>query len=202
MTKKSLILGVVTLCALPAAAFAQVLINENFDELTPGAVPNGTMINAFTYTNVSINGNINGAHAPAACTIFANPNNCANFNGVSGVLTSKSLSLAPGDYVLSYDVAKATATSATSTLTGTLAGFSVATTLSPGHVADISRGLIVTTPETVTLRFAASGPGGNGGISLDNIFLASAPEPATLGLLALGLLGGAVAGFARRKRRN
>jgi hypothetical protein len=54
-------------------------------------------------------------------------------------------------------------------------------------------------PETVNLRFAASGPGGNGGISLDNIFLASAPEPATLGLLALGLLG---AGFAGRKRRN
>jgi hypothetical protein len=195
-------LGVVTLCALPAAAFAQVLINENFNELMPRSVPNGTMINDFTYHLVTINGNINGSNAPAACTIFANPNNCAHFNGVSGTLTSKSLSLAPGDYVLSYDVGKATNTSLASTLTGTLGGFSVATTLSPGHTADISRGIIVTTPETVTLRFAASGPGGNGGISLDNIFLASAPEPATLGLLVLGLLGGAGAGFARRKRRN
>jgi hypothetical protein len=61
-----------------------------------------------------------------------------------------------------------------------------------GHRADISRDIIVTTPETVNLRFAASGPGGNGGIGLDNIRLASAtaatPEPATLSLLALGLL--------------
>jgi hypothetical protein len=100
MTKKSLILGVVTLCALPAAAFAQVLINENFNELMPRSVPNGTMINDFTYHLVTINGNINGSNAPLACTIFANPNNCAHFNGVSGTLTSKSLSLAPGDYVL------------------------------------------------------------------------------------------------------
>jgi hypothetical protein len=35
-----------------------------------------------------------------------------------------------------------------------------------------------------------------------NSFTLSVPEPATLGSLALGLLGGAGAGFARRKRRE
>jgi hypothetical protein len=55
----------------------------------------------------------------------------------------------------------------------------------------------VTTPEMVQLIFKASGPAGNNGAVLDNVYLA--PEPATLGLMALGLLG---AGFAGRKRRS
>jgi hypothetical protein len=57
--------------------------------------------------------------------------------------------------------------------------------------------ITVSTPEDVELIFKASGGGGDP--VLDNIRLA-APEPASLGLMTLGLLGAGL--FAGRKRRN
>jgi hypothetical protein len=56
---------------------------------------------------------------------------------------------------------------------------------------------------TVHGRISSVLIGGIGGIgSAATSVEFNAPEPATLGLMALGLLGGAGAGFARRKRRN
>jgi hypothetical protein len=69
--------------------------------------------------------------------------------------------------------------------------------LGPTDITDVAHYFEVTTPEMVQLIFKASGPAGNNGAVLDNVYLA--PEPATLGLMALGLLG---AGFTVRKRRN
>jgi hypothetical protein len=57
-------------------------------------------------------------------------------------------------------------------------------------------------PTQALLIFRGTDPhSGAGNASVDDIVL-TAPEPATLGLLALGLLGGAGAGFVRRKRAN
>jgi hypothetical protein len=55
--------------------------------------------------------------------------------------------------------------------------------------------------ESVFLLFKGTGDvNRTAGMVIDNILLVGAPEPATLGLMALGLLGGAA--FAGRKRRN
>jgi hypothetical protein len=63
--------------------------------------------------------------------------------------------------------------------------------------------IVPTSTQSVQLMFSSHSTGiGNQGPVLDDIVLTAAPEPATLGLLALGLLGGAGAGFARRKRPN
>jgi hypothetical protein len=51
---------------------------------------------------------------------------------------------------------------------------------------------------TTDLVFHGAGANRTNGMLIDNISLA-VPEPATLGLMALGLLG---AGFAGRRRRN
>jgi hypothetical protein len=76
----------------------------------------------------------------------------------------------------------------------------------PGHWAPFTA-TFTGSPETagdhITIQLRATGSNGN----FDNVRLmatpvTAAPEPATLGLIVLGLLGGAGAGFAGRKRRN
>jgi hypothetical protein len=66
--RKHLILGVVALCALPAAAFAQVLIEENFNEI-PTRTPlfSGPIGPDFTGTNVRIVGTMPTPVAPTLC---------------------------------------------------------------------------------------------------------------------------------------
>jgi hypothetical protein len=202
--RKHLILGVVALCTLPAASQASLtLISENFDEIpTRTPVFSGPIGPFFTGTNVRIVGTIPTSVAPTLCRPPAS-GNCLNFGGTSGVLTSKSVELEPGhDYLLRFDLLGNPTTPA---------GLETTTTVTLGSVynhtfmlgpTDITDGRVVdyfevSTPEMVQLIFRASGPAGNNGAVLDNVLLT--PEPATLGLMVLGLLG---AGFAGRKRRN
>jgi hypothetical protein len=182
-----------------------VLIDENFDELTPTTPVSGMVGPFFTGTEVGIAG---PGVAPLRCQPPTS-GDCAWLNGVRGVLTSIPVTLEPGvDYHLSFDMIGNRNAPSDSTTTVTLGSLYDKTfTLAP---TDTTTGIVtdqlITVPVATTadLIFKAGGPGnpGNGAV-IDNILLTSAvPEPATLGLLALGLLGGAGAGFARRKRTN
>jgi hypothetical protein len=209
MTNKALILGVVVLCALPAAAQAQVLLSENFDELTPGTVPNGAKVGPdFTGTNVVIAGptfNHGNCRPPAAS------GNCLVLANTTGSLKSVPVTLVGGHtYDLSFDVqgnSLIPATGPTSEVTVTLGSlFDRTFTLTNGSPIDFKSVVDpITVPtavgrESVVLLFEGTGSHiATNGPVIDNILLTSAPEPATLGLLVLGLLG---AGFAGRKRRN
>jgi hypothetical protein len=210
MANKSLILGVVVLCALPAASQAQVLLSENFDALTPGIVPNGAKVGPdFTGTNVVIAGI---GHNPGNCRPPAASGNCLVLQNATGSLVSVPVTLLGGHtYDLSFDLQGNSLTGSTtsSTATVTLGSFFDHTiTLdngSPLKAAFVRDPITVPTtvrgPVSVDLSFKGTGVvSRTAGMVIDNILLVSAPEPATLGLLALGLLGGA--GFAGRTRRG
>ena len=205
---KPLIPCLLALCALPAGSQAATLLSENFNELTP--MLTATSVGAFSAisgTNVDIvGGGIFGylCVAPAA-------GNCVDMDGSNGlsqgVLRSNTaFTLAPGvNYFLSFD------------LIGSQRGNTASTTVSFGPYANtftlasgddtsgiVSNALVtVSTPTTAFLTFTSNTPGNIGNV-LDNVVITSSspvgvPEPATLGLMALGLAG---VGFARRKRRG
>jgi hypothetical protein len=209
MTNKSLILGIVAVCALPAASQAQVLINENFDTLTPGTVPNGAKVGPdFTGTNVVIVGpaNNHGSCRPPAS------GNCLALQNHTGSLVSVPVTLLGGHtYDLSFDVQgnSLVPNTTSSTATVTLGSFFDRTfTLTNGSPTDFMSVIDpITVPTSmsrlsVVLAFNGTGSASESrtnGTVIDNILLVAAPEPATLGLLVLGLFG---AGFAGRKRRT
>jgi hypothetical protein len=204
MTKKSLILGVVTLCALPAAGHAQVLLSENFDALTPTAAGfSGPVGPDFMGANVQISGTACRAPASGRCLVLQNH---------TGTLTSKMVTLDPGiRYTLSFDLVGngGTANTTTSVATVTLGDkFDHVYTLangSPVSSTEVTQVITVATPDNVDLEFAGTGTvSRTAGMIVDNVLLTGTPtpEPATLGLMALGLLGGAVAGFAKRKPKS
>jgi hypothetical protein len=208
MTKKSLIVGVVTLCALPVAGHAQVLLNENFNEqaTTPGTglVVGPVTIGDFTALRFRILGPAGTSpHCRAPLS-----GNCLLLNGGASPnsLTSKKVTLEPGvSYFLSFD-AIGNPNASNNMLTVTLGPggslFDKTIPLATGSSTFTEDQLIrVSTMETADLVFRGSGTIGANGPIIDNIVL-EVPEPATLGLMALGLLGGAVAGFARCKRPN
>jgi hypothetical protein len=76
---------------------------------------------------------------------------------------------------------------------------------SPISSTEVTQVITVATPDNVVLEFAGTGTvSRTAGMIVDNVLLTGTPtpEPATLGLMALGLLGGAVAGFAKRKPKS
>jgi hypothetical protein len=220
MTNKSLILGVVALCALPMAGYAQTttLLSENFNELTPmlGATDVGafeTIDNAAgVMTNVDlIGGSVFGDLCMSPATL-----NCVDLNGTAGrgppgsdprgILRSRmSFTLKPGlvytlSFVLNGDPAGAFDTSTTVTFGGKASTFN----LPPDHRGTTTIEIKPSEPTPTFITFA-SNQSGNVGSILDDVLLTSSPisavpEPATLGLMVLGLLGGV--GLAGRKRRN
>jgi hypothetical protein len=202
MTSKSLILGVVAVCALPAASQAQVLLNENFDSLATTS-PNfsGPVGTDFTGTHVQIRSDVCRAPASGHCLVLQNH---------TGVLMSKMVTLDPGiRYTLSFDLVGngLTGNTTTSEATVTLGDkFDHVYTLangSPKASTEVTQVITVSTPETFELEFEGTGMmSRTAGMVVDNVLLTGTPtpEPATLGLMVLGLLGGV--GLTGRKRRN
>jgi hypothetical protein len=209
MKRNHLILGVLALCALPAAGWAgTTLLDENFNELTPGlSQTSAGAFSAIGGTNIDIvGGGLFGflCVAPAA-------GNCIDMDGSNGnpqgILRSNgTFTLQPGvDYHLSFDLIGSQRDNTTST-TVNFGPYSQTFILASGNDTGgiVSNALVtVTTPTTTYLTFTSNTPG-NVGTVLDNVLVTSssssaAPEPATLGLLTLGLAG---LGFARRRKAN
>lgn len=207
---KQLLPALVALCALPAAGQAATLLSENFNELTP--MLSATSAGAFSAidgTNVDI---VGGALYGSLCVAPA-AGNCIDLDGTAttgpagnpqGILRSNSaFTLMPGvNYFLSFDLL-GSQRGVTASTTVTFGPYNNTFTLtSPSGV--VTDALVtVSTPTTAYLTFASNTPGNVGNL-LDNVAITSSPakgvpEPATLGLMALGLAG---AGFARRKRRG
>jgi len=121
-------------------------------------------------------------------------------NGNAGILTSSLLSLGAGTYSLSFDISG-----------NQRGGAADSFTLALGGYLNESFNLSATAPwQTVTRTFTVLGDtanniifnhagGDNIGIMLDNVSLSKTdvPEPATLAMFGLGLIG---LGFARRRQ--
>ena len=215
MTSKRLILlSVVAACALPIAGQAQTttLFAENFDSLTPAnnvseaglfhTIPGLTR--APTLVSIVTGSNL--------CFPFAT-DNCLDLNSTSGVAggiqSNMSFMLRPGNtYTLSYVLnGNPGMTRSSQTV---MATFGPRTSMSTLNMGDSFRAMVDLRPSQqstalITFTSSSSGPGP----IVDDVTLtctgpncaaSGIPEPATFGLLALGLLGGA--GFAGGRRRR
>lgn len=120
--------------------------------------------------------------------------------GNAGVLTSTALTLAPGTYTLQFVLAGSTRgdTNIVDVSLGALYSETF-TRASSDPFAVVTRTIVVGAPTIASLAFSNAG-GDNLGAILDNVVLSTRdlPEPGTLALLGLGLLG---AGLSRLRRR-
>jgi hypothetical protein len=215
MANKSLILGVVVLCALPAASPAQVLLTENFDSVPVMASSRTTeTIGQFTATNFGISRQpmpgVSGICRPPAAS-----GHCLVLFNQTGTFVSQPVMVVEGEtYLL-------TASLQGNSLSGSTLNSATEVTIAPvGSRTDLFTDSAVlangsplvsrivtgrfTAPRSEDVVLSFTGVPGSGeraaGMVIDNILLTSAPEPATLGLMVLGVLAGV--GLAGRKRRN
>ena len=201
---KHLLAVLAALCALPASGYAATLLNENFNELTPTL--SATSVGAFSAidgTNVDI---VGGGLFGYLCVAPAS-GNCIDMDGTGGISqgilrSNSAFTLQPGvNYYLSFD------------LLGSQRGITASTTVNFGPYdntftltspSGVVTDALVTVSKTTSayLTFTSNTPGDVGNL-LDNVLItstpATVPEPATLGLMALGFAG---VGLARRKRRG
>jgi hypothetical protein len=216
------LLSIATLALMPAAFGGTIVLNENFDELTPG--PTQTSIGAFTAingTNVDVVGGINGSYFPSLC-VSPESGNCIDMDGTGGnpvgVLQSNT-AFGIATYLLSFDLIGSQRGSSAS-VTVTFGNYDQTFTLASG---DDSSGVVVNALVTVSgtasnLVFTSTDPAGDlTGALLDNVCLvrnasnqvtnpaaagsacaAATPEPASGFLMLAGL---PLLWFARRLTR-
>ena len=182
---------------LSIATQGAVILNENFNELTPQLT--ATAVGAFSTiggTNVDI---VGGGLFGNLCAA-PESGNCVDMDGSNGLSqgilqTTVPISLTPGvNYFLSFDLIGSGRGNTTST-TVSLGPYSQTFVLASN---DVSSGIIVnqlvtvSAPTMANLTFTSNTPGNIGSV-LDNVVISTSavtgvPEPASIVLLASALL--------------
>lgn len=203
MASKRLI-SFIAATVLSAGAQAGIIFQDDFNS-EAGAV-GASILNYNSFANWTVSdGTVDVVADPNGWGIrcVGNSGKCVDLDGSTGNagrLSSNTLTLAAGTYLLSFDVSGNQRGGATDGMVMSLGGF-LSESISLAFNAPwqtITRSFTVGSATTSSIIFNHGG-GDNIGMILDNVVLSSVEvsEPATLSLLGLGLLG---LGMTRRRK--
>jgi hypothetical protein len=191
---KKISLALMAVCGLATTASAQIF-SDNFNAETLG-------LSTTTLTNWTV---VNEVDVLGDGFIDFYPGNgkfidMAGSPGFGKITTKSSFNLAPGAYVLSFDLGKnGSAATSMDVSVGTAFTTTISDAIAYNAFVPQVFNFIVGAPTVVTLNFDYNGGPNNQGYIIDNVVLRNgdAPEPGTFALLGLGLAAGLV---ARRRR--
>lgn len=198
---RSKLAGVLVGSLFCMSANATVIFQDNFD--SEAGAPGQSSLNYNSFTNWTVSdGTVDVvSNGGWGINCVGNTGKCVDLDGSSGnagIFTSTALTLTAGEYLLSFDISGNQRGGAADNLLVTLGGFfNDSFSLSPlDPWVTVTHSFTVSSTSSNSFIFNHAG-GDNVGIMLDNVSLVRAvPEPATIAMFGLGLLG---VGFARKK---